>query len=160
MAATQKDLDDFNRMVATDDYSNASKLASERGYSAQDVANDAASVLGKQWNGTEFVTKPDTNTYLHITTPTNPLAINTNITVNVAIKDANGNIFNVSGTYYVPVVQKVSNVSVDLLDINIVNGEATKTFQISAKGIYSIVISAISPLPTSILADNVELIVI
>lgn len=117
-------------------------------------------VLGKLWTGTEFVTPPDTNTYLYVTAPANPLAINTNITVNVAIKDASGNIVNVNGTYYVPVVQKVSNVAIDLLDINLVNGQATKTFQISAKGIYSIMMSAVSPVPTSILADNVELIVI
>lgn len=119
-------------------------------------------LIGKHWTGSEFITPADTdtNTYLHITASTNPLAINTNITVNVAIKDASGNIVNVNGTYYVPVVQKVSNVAIDLLDIVLVNGQATKTFQISAKGIYSIVMSAVSPVPTSILADNVELIVI
>lgn len=120
----------------------------------------AGNVLGKLWNGSQFVDAPDNNVYLNITLPSNPVPINSDITVSIVLKDAAGNVVPVNGVYYVPVVQKLSNVSIKLLTVNVVNGAASTVFQLPEQGIYSVVMSAIEPKPTAILHNDVTLIVI
>lgn len=118
-------------------------------------------LLGKLYNDStkSFEVAPDTNTYLHITTPA-PTTVNTDITVTVDIKDAAGNLVPVNSTYYVPVIRTSDNIQALLLVVNFVNGQASNTFQIKDSGIYTIKLDKISPKPTSILQANVELIVV
>lgn len=118
------------------------------------------SIIGKQWNGIEFVTVPDTNTYLDISLPANPLTVNTNFTVSATVKNTTGAFVPVTSTYYVPVIRTSDNKQAAFLVIDFVNGQASVELSLSEPGIYTIQIDKIYPLPTSILESNITIIAV
>lgn len=117
-------------------------------------------LLGKIHKDGDFIMPPDNKTYLHISSPTNPLSINTDITINAEVKDSSGLIVPFNGTYYVPVIRSSDNIQATLLVVEFINGSANITFQIKESGIYTINLDKISPKPTAILQSDVILIVL
>lgn len=108
-----------------------------------------------------FTTASDANTYLTVTAPTAPVAVGAQIHITVEVKDAQGNHVPVVNTYYVPIICISDNNRQEaFLALNFTNGTANVVFTVGTAGIYSVNMGLISPTPSSILSDNVKIIVI
>ena len=106
-----------------------------------------------------YVEPPDTNTYLHVIYPTLS-AVNTQIDLTVSVKFADGSSAPVQSTYYVPVIRLADNKQAAFLAVNFTNGVANVSFTITEPGVYTIDTGKIRPIPTSIIVDHPEIIVV
>lgn len=106
-----------------------------------------------------YVEPPDTNTYLHVTYPTLS-TVNSQIDLTVSVKFADGSPAPVQNTYYVPVIRLADSKQVAFLTIDFTDGIATTNFTPMEPGVYTVNTSMIRPIPTSIIVDHPEIIVI
>ena len=70
----------------------------------------------------------------------------------------NDSLVDVNTTYYVPVID-IDGRKADLLELEFVEGEASTSFSMEEKGIYTLELSKIRPAPTAHLEESPELIV-
>lgn len=131
---------------------------------AVDVSN-LNIAIGDLYDGITF-TKPvveepvDLNSYMFVTADAERIAPNGTVTLTIQIKDHVDELLPVNSEYLVPLIRHSDNHQTDLLLFQFVNGECSKTINIAEKGIYSVKMEKIKPLPTSILQSNIEIIVI
>jgi hypothetical protein len=106
-----------------------------------------------------YVAPPDTNTYLYVTYPT-LAAVNTQIDLIVSVKFADGSPAPVQSTYYVPVIRLADNKQAAFLAVDFTNGVANVNFTVTEPGVYIMDTGKIRPVPTSIVVDHPEIIVV
>lgn len=117
-----------------------------------------ANVLGMLWTGSDFVTPPDT-TYIHFVFPITAQT-HTDIVVNVEVKNANGDLVQVTSTYYVPIVRSADGIQVSFEAVSFTNGSATVVFQVSEPGQYVMLTDKIVPKPTALILSEPSIIVL
>ena len=83
----------------------------------------------------------------------------TQVNATAEVRDQNGDLVNISGTYFVPIIRNADNWQAKLLEVNISNGQVTVPFTINEPGIYTISMQDIYPTPQSKLAESPILIV-
>lgn len=101
----------------------------------------------------------DTNTYLYVDYP-ELSTVNTQIDLTVSVKFADNTPAPVTSTYYVPVIRLADNKQAAFLTVNFTDGVASVSFTPTEPGIYIMDTGKIRPVPTSIVVDHPEIIVV
>lgn len=125
------------------------------------VQSDIAG-MGDDYIDGQFVSTPipvDTNTYLHVTYP-ELSQVNAQIDLTVSVKFADGSPAPVQSTYYVPVIRLADNKQAAFLSVDFTDGVANVNFTPTEPGVYIMDTSKIRPVPTSIVVDHPEIIVV
>lgn len=117
-----------------------------------EIASYDTNLLGCTYDNGTFI--PPLVATMEVMLPANPVQNGTPITVNVAVKDQNGNLLPVAHTYYCPVLRKGDNKQSAFLIFTFTNGEASATFSIAEPGIYTVSLDAIHPTPTARLPES------
>ena len=117
-------------------------------------------LIGDNYINGEFITQQDTNAYLTVVAPAQPVQIGTDITVSASVHDAAGNLLPVENTYYVPVLRNSDNLQAAFLTLQFVNGSVSVNFRIDHPGVYSVAMEKIHPKPTAILQQEVLIIAV
>ena len=107
----------------------------------------------------QHVDPEDTNTYLYVNYPALS-AVNNQIDLTVLVKFANGLPAPVQSTYYVPVIRLADSKQSAFLTVNFTNGVSNVSFAPTEQGIYTVDMGKIRPIPTSIIVDHPEIIVV
>lgn len=112
----------------------------------------------KFWDGTNIIDRPDLATVkaqreakptTTITMP-NSAAKGTNVNGSIAVRDATtGAVIPVNETYFVPIMNMITNQLEMMLQVNVTNGDGTFSFQLANAGLYSFDKKHIRPVPTT-----------
>ena len=130
------------------------------------IPKNDTSIIGKRFIGTidekehsldEFH-KPKTQT-LTISLDKDLVTQGDQVTATAEVKDQDGDLVDISGTYFVPIIRNADKWQAKLLEVNISNGQVTVPFSINEPGIYTISMQHIYPTPRSKLAESPILIV-
>ena len=127
------------------------------------VQTETAGIGDGYVNG-EFIAKlPDpvstSETFLHVTYPTLS-AVNAQVDLTVSVKFADGSPVPVQSTYYVPVIRLADSKQIAFLTVDFTDGVANVNFTPNEPGVYIMDTSKIRPIPTSIIVDHPEIIVV
>lgn len=126
---------------------------------ADDVQNGWELIDGA-WTAPAPVQAPtDTNTYLHVTYP-ELSQVNAQIDLTVSVKFADGSAAPVQSTYYVPVIRLADNKQAAFLSVDFTDGVANVSFTPTEPGVYIMDTNKIRPIPTSIVVDHPEIIIV
>ena len=130
------------------------------------IPTNDTSIIGKKFTGTiddkehnlsEFQV-PEVQT-LTITLDKEIVTQGEQVTATAEVRDQDGNLADISGTYFVPIIRNADSFQAKLLEVNITNGQVTVPFAINNPGIYIISMQDIYPTPQSELAEPPILIV-
>lgn len=84
----------------------------------------------------------------------------TQIMVDVSVVDeATGSALPLTRTYYVPLVDAMTNILNQMLIVNLVNGVGQVSFTVATAGVYSINVDFIRPQPTATLSETPDIVV-
>ena len=98
---------------------------------------------------------------LNIELEASQTTVNTPVNINVSVvTDQNVVITEVNETYYVPIIRVSDNMQVDFLQVDLVNGQGSFVFTPSSKGIFSVAMDKIRPIPTAKLQNIPEILVL
>ena len=130
------------------------------------IPRNDKSIIGKEFIGTvdekehslEEFHEPKTQT-LTISLDQNLVTQGDQVTATAEVKDQDGDLVDISGTYFVPIIRNADKWQAKLLEVNISNGQVTMPFSINEPGIYTISMQDIYPTPRSKLAESPILIV-
>lgn len=130
------------------------------------IPKNDTSIIGKEFTGTvdekehsldEFqVPKRQT---LTVSLDKDLVAQGDQVTATAEVRDQSGDLVDISGTYFVPIIRNADNWQAKLLEVNISNGQVTVPFTVNEPGIYTISMQDIYPTPKSELAESPILIV-
>ena len=119
--------------------------------------------IGWSYVGSTF-TKPSdiasTANSLNISLSSSNVSVNTLVTASVSVTDPSGGVLLLTQVYYVPIIRDSDGKQAEFIQIDLLNGVGSVVFSLAEKGKYTIDMSKITPLPTSILLTSPVIIVI
>lgn len=126
---------------------------------------DLPVATGDEYDGIDFITpvvvEPvNNNVYLNVVPDVERVPPNGVVTLTVTLDNKDGVTQDVNSEYLVPIIRDGDGLQTDLVSFQFVSGVCIIPVTFKEKGIYSINLEKIKPLPTAILENNIEIIVI
>lgn len=125
-----------------------------------DIIESSTASPGWSYDSTTGTFSPpvDTKTYLTITLDKTVAQIGELITATAEVRDGQGTLVDINGTYHVRIVNPIGQTA-RLLKVTFTGGQAQTQFSVNEADIYTLDMSTIRPKPSAILSSDVELIV-